>query len=101
MAGTTAKATLPNDDLPLSPFPDQAAFHGWLSEHHDSAKGLWLLFYKKSSETPSLNWEQAVEAALCFGWIDGLVRRVDERSASPHAVRAASGQRRTWPPASV
>jgi uncharacterized protein YdeI (YjbR/CyaY-like superfamily) len=56
--------------------PDQ--FRAWLEEHHDSATEVWLGYWKKHTGRPSLTWSQAVDEALCFGWIDGVLRRVDD-----------------------
>lgn len=50
----------------------------WLSKNHKKSKGVWLIFYKKETGIPSLNYNNAVEEALCFGWIDSLVKKIDE-----------------------
>ena len=50
----------------------------WLSEHHDSTSEIWLLFKKRHTGATSLSYDDAVEEALCFGWVDSLVRRVDD-----------------------
>ena len=59
--------------------PDQAAWRTWLRENHTSSPGVWLVYYKKESGEPSVTWDEAVEEALCYGWIDSKVNRVDER----------------------
>jgi uncharacterized protein YdeI (YjbR/CyaY-like superfamily) len=59
-------------------FGDQAAFVAWLEEHHATEDELVIEIAKKASPTPSIAQQEAVEAALCFGWIDGIVRRVDD-----------------------
>ena len=85
-------------DLPIVELADQRAWHEWLAANQDSAVGVWLKFAKKGSPIATVDYGQAVEEALCFGWIDGQVRRFDEIStcsASPHAAREASGQRST------
>jgi uncharacterized protein YdeI (YjbR/CyaY-like superfamily) len=56
----------------------RAAWHEWLEKHHRSATEIWLLFHKKQTGTPCLKYEDSVEEALCFGWIDSLVRRIDD-----------------------
>jgi uncharacterized protein YdeI (YjbR/CyaY-like superfamily) len=61
-------------------FAEPAAFRAWLEEHHETAAELWVGFYKKASGRPSLTWPQAVDQALCFGWIDGIRKSVDEVS---------------------
>lgn len=50
----------------------------WLEENHDSSSGVWLVFYKKESGKPSLTYEEAIEEALCYGWIDSIIKKVDE-----------------------
>ena len=51
----------------------------WLEEHHAEESEAWLVLYKKGFRESSLSLDEAVEEALCFGWIDGLLRRLDER----------------------
>lgn len=62
------------------PFRSAAALRTWLTRHHARATELWVLFYKKGSGRGGLAYREAVEQALCFGWIDGLTQRVDEES---------------------
>ncbi|MDD5172076.1 MAG: YdeI/OmpD-associated family protein [Candidatus ainarchaeum sp.] len=50
----------------------------WLSRHHRRAKEIWLIYYKKSSGKPRILYNDAVDEALCFGWIDSIVKKVDE-----------------------
>jgi uncharacterized protein YdeI (YjbR/CyaY-like superfamily) len=50
----------------------------WLKKHHATASELWVGYYKKASGRRSLTWSQVVDEALCFGWIDGKVQRIDE-----------------------
>ena len=69
--------TLPTD-LPVLAFPDQAALEEWLEAKHATAPGLYVKIAKKASGVPSINWEQMVEALLCFGWIDGRANRLDD-----------------------
>jgi uncharacterized protein YdeI (YjbR/CyaY-like superfamily) len=59
-------------------FTSAAAFRLWLEKHHASQRELWVGFHKKGSGRPSLTWPESVDAALCFGWIDGIRKRVDE-----------------------
>jgi uncharacterized protein YdeI (YjbR/CyaY-like superfamily) len=63
---------------------DRAAWRRWLAAHHGSATQVWLLLHKKRVGEPSVTYDEAVEEALCWGWIDGLTNRWDERS---YAVR--------------
>lgn len=65
-------------DLPVLFFADQAAWHAWLAEHHADGHGVWLKFAKKDSGITSLTYEPALLEALCYGWIDGLAKPIDE-----------------------
>lgn len=66
-------------ELPLKGFATVAKLEAWLDEHHAGSDGIWLKIAKKDSGARSVTHAQAVETALCFGWIDGQSRRVDER----------------------
>ncbi|HET7326862.1 MAG TPA: YdeI/OmpD-associated family protein [Nocardioidaceae bacterium] len=59
-------------------FPDAAAFRAWLEQHHADTDELWVGYYKKGVPKTSVTWAEAVEEALCFGWIDGQSRRIDD-----------------------
>jgi uncharacterized protein YdeI (YjbR/CyaY-like superfamily) len=62
-------------------FRSPGEFRKWLERYHDKRDELWLGYYKKASGKPSLTWAEAVDQALCFGWIDGVRKSVDaERS---------------------
>src|SRR3990167_9006052 len=52
----------------------------WLEKNHDKEKEVWLVYYKKSANKPFVSYEDAVQEALCFGWIDSTVRAFDEES---------------------
>lgn len=65
-------------------FATPSDFRTWLEEHHGSAKELWVGFYKKASGRPSITWPEAVDQALCFGWIDGVRKGIDQTS---YAIR--------------
>lgn len=56
---------------------DRAGWRQWLSENHAEAKEIWLVYYTKSSGKPSIAYLHAVEEALCFGWIDGIAKKLD------------------------
>lgn len=58
-------------------FPDQAAFRAWLSEHHEQRDELWVGFYRKAVGAGELGYEEAVDECLCWGWIDGIRKKVD------------------------
>ncbi|MGQ0607341.1 MAG: YdeI/OmpD-associated family protein [Chloroflexota bacterium] len=75
-------------------FPTAAAFRAWLEEHHDAATELWVGYYRKSVPKASMTYREAVDEALCFGWIDGLGRRIDDEV---HANRfTPRNKRSTW-----
>ena len=59
-------------------FPDAAAFRAWLADHHATTTELWVGYYKKASGKTSISYAEAVDEALCYGWIDGLTFRVDD-----------------------
>lgn len=57
---------------------DRQAWREWLQENHQDKKAIWLIYYKKHTGKPRVSYEEAVEEALCFGWIDSIVKRIDE-----------------------
>lgn len=61
-------------------FATPQELRAWLAEYHESAGELWVGFHKKGTGRPSVTWPQAVDQALCFGWIDGVRKGVDEAS---------------------
>jgi len=61
-------------------FKTPSAFRKWLEAHHATSKELWVGYYKKGSGKPSIDWPQSVNEALCFGWIDGIRKSIDEES---------------------
>ncbi len=58
---------------------DRAAWRRWLAKRHEQRDAIWLVFHKKGSDGKSPSYDEAVEEALCFGWIDSTVNRLDER----------------------
>lgn len=56
----------------------QADWREWLQENHLSKQSVWLIYYKKKSKIPSISWSEAVDEALCFGWIDSTARPIDD-----------------------
>lgn len=63
---------------PLIEFGDRSQWESWLREHHGDAGGIWLLLAKKGAPRQTVTQAQALDAALCFGWIDGQLGRHDE-----------------------
>ena len=78
----TPKKSIKKDknDFPVMEFPTQKKWHQWLSKNHATFEGIWLKFHKKHSGLKSINYAEAVEEALCFGWIDGQAKPFDENS---------------------
>lgn len=69
-------------------------WRNWLAAHHLSTPSVWLILYKKKSNIPSITWSEAVDEALCFGWIDSTKKTIDE-----HSYMQYFGQRKpksTW-----
>lgn len=66
-------------DLPILLFASSAELEAWLEENHDRSDGLWLKIAKKASGVESVTYAEALELALCFGWIDSQKRSFDER----------------------
>ena len=55
-------------------------WHNWLKENHKTESSIWLIYYKKNSNKPTISYSDAVDEALCFGWIDSRVKSIDEYS---------------------
>jgi uncharacterized protein YdeI (YjbR/CyaY-like superfamily) len=68
------------DPKKIRPFKDGAAFEAWLKKNHDKETEVFIRMYKKSSGIPSIDWNEAVDVSLCWGWIDGVRLRGDEES---------------------
>ncbi len=68
------------DPKKIRNFKTSTAFERWLAEHHDRESELWLRLYKKGSGVPSVTNLEAIEVALCYGWIDGIRKAYDEQS---------------------
>lgn len=73
MAGSTS-------DYPILLFADADEWASWLAEHHESARGVWLRLAKKAAELSSVSYAQALDVALCYGWIDGQKKSHDADS---------------------
>jgi uncharacterized protein YdeI (YjbR/CyaY-like superfamily) len=75
-------------------FTSPSGFRKWLEKNHDKAQELWVGFYKKSTGKPSITWPEAVDQLLCFGWIDGIRKSVDDIS---YTIRVTPRKpRSTW-----
>jgi len=75
-------------------FDSPAAFRSWLKGRHADCDELWVGYWKKSTRHPSMTWEESVDEALCFGWIDGIRKRVDEEAYTIRFTQRRSNS--TW-----
>ena len=69
-----------NNDLEIISFKNSKEFNDWLPKNYSSSNGIWLRFFKKDSDIPSINHDEALDEALCFGWIDGQLKKFDTKS---------------------
>ena len=89
-----AAGRTPKPELPVLLCASDAEWEQWLAAHHADVPGVWLQFAKKGCETATVNYAQALDTALCYGWIDGQVRRMD---ASFYLQRfTPRGRRSKW-----
>lgn len=72
----------------------QADWRKWLEKHHQTKQSIWLIYYKVSSKKPSLTWSEAVDEALCFGWIDSTKKTIDKESYMQYFSRRKPSS--TW-----
>jgi uncharacterized protein YdeI (YjbR/CyaY-like superfamily) len=91
-ASTKAKAASKTAGLPTLAFATPRKWASWLKANHKTAAGLWIKMAKKSSGIPSIDYPQALEEALCYGWIDGQSKSVDAQwwvqKFTPRATRS-------------
>lgn len=84
------------DSLAVRSFKDRTAMELWLEVEHDAKDGTWIALGKKASGVPSVTYSEAVEVALCFGWIDGQRRALDEthflQRFTPRRLRSSWSQ---------
>ncbi|MEX2135145.1 MAG: YdeI/OmpD-associated family protein [Acidimicrobiia bacterium] len=66
------------DDLPIIPFPSQQDWQDWLETNHAESRGVWMKLAKKASGIPTVSISEAIDVAICFGWIDGQGRGHDD-----------------------
>ena len=71
---------IPKSELQIISFVSQNRFESWLEENNSLNEGIWVRFYKKDSLIISLNYGEALDVALCYGWIDGQVKKYDDLS---------------------
>jgi uncharacterized protein YdeI (YjbR/CyaY-like superfamily) len=86
-------------DLPLLHVTSRAEWRRWLSRHHATSSGVWLVFYKGHTGVASVTYDDSVREALCFGWIDSLIKRLDDDRYARKFTPRAPGSR--WSPSNV
>ncbi len=86
-------------DAPMFLFKTPSDWRDWLSKNYHTSTGVWLRFAKKNADLNSISYDQALEEALCFGWIDSLLQKYDEKSYlqkfSPRKSRSVWSKRNT------
>ncbi len=86
------------DSYPTLAFESRASWEVWLAQHYADSKGVWLKIAKKETGIPSVNYAEALESALCYGWIDGQKAALDTtywlQKFTPRGVKVA-GRRST------
>lgn len=88
---TCPSGTFPRGLLKIEFFQSPGDFRKWLEKHHATDRELWVGYYKKSSGQPSMTWPESVDEALCFGWIDGIRKSLDELSYTIRFTPRKSG----------
>lgn len=89
-------------ELPLLDLGSRQAWRRWLDEHHASSPGVWLVFHKGHTGVESIDYDDSVREALCFGWVDSLIKRIDDdryaRKFTPRkpASKWSESNRKRW-----
>jgi hypothetical protein len=78
-------------EYPVKKFKTPKAFESWLRKNHAKAVGVWLQFFKKASGIKGITYAEALDVALCYGWIDSLVNKYDENLTSK-SLRREEGE---------
>jgi uncharacterized protein YdeI (YjbR/CyaY-like superfamily) len=74
---------------------DRKAWQAWLKKHHRTEKEIWLVYYRKETGRPRIAYNDAVEEALCFGWIDSIVKSLDAQRSVNVSRREPGNSRPT------
>ena len=69
---------MPPDDLPVLAFGSPQSWRDWLAANHQASSGLWLKIARKGTDTPTVSYAEAIDGALCYGWIDGQKGKLDD-----------------------
>ena len=88
--GGRARVTLEHHDVIF--FETPSALRDWFDANHQTAEELWVGYHRKATGKPSLTWSQAVDEALCVGWIDSIRKRLDETSFVQRFTPRRKGQ---------
>jgi uncharacterized protein YdeI (YjbR/CyaY-like superfamily) len=78
---------------------NRAAWHAWLAANHASGNEIWLIFFKKHTGKPTVSYAEAVEEAICYGWIDSILQRVDDETYAQKFTPRNAGTR--WSPTNI
>jgi uncharacterized protein YdeI (YjbR/CyaY-like superfamily) len=82
------------DPYDVTHFESPQDFRRWLDVHHEEHDELWVGYWKKATGRPSITWEESVDVALCFGWIDGLRKGIDDEAYAIRFTPRRAGS--TW-----
>jgi len=74
------KDEIVNNELPIVSFDSLAEWEAWLEKNHEASKGIWIRFFKKGSGVNAVSYDEALDGALCYGWIDGQIKKYDDKS---------------------
>lgn len=89
-------------EIALLELGSRRAWRQWLKQHHTSSSGVWLVYFKEHTGIPSIPYDESVREALCFGWVDSLIRRIDDdryaRKFTPRKPGSAwsASNRKRW-----
>src|SRR5260370_37944536 len=86
---------MPESDLPIVGFADPGAWESWLAEQHALSPGVWLKIARKGSGVPGGSYPEALEVALCYGWIDGQKGTLDDEYWLQRFTPLRQGSRRS------
>jgi uncharacterized protein YdeI (YjbR/CyaY-like superfamily) len=67
-------------NIPILAFDSLKKWEQWLSKNHEESAGIWLKFFKKNSGVPTITYDEALDVALCYGWIDSQLQKFDEKA---------------------
>jgi uncharacterized protein YdeI (YjbR/CyaY-like superfamily) len=85
--------------------PNRETWRAWLEQNHADTKEVWLIYFKPHAKQPSVSYEDSVEEALCFGWVDSLIQKIDEdryaRKFTPRRMDSVWSETNKWRAAKV